>query len=267
MKLTNQQLEQYREEGLLFIPSCFSRQEVGMMQEELDLLVGQHNPGEVFESDKKTVRGLHGCHMRSDLFGRLTRIPRVLEPSRQILNDEVYVHQFKINFKRAFGGDTWPWHQDYVFWNKEDGMPKVEVVNIAICLNEVNEFNGPMYFVPGSHKKGLLDVESRVKPGKDNWKDSVSAYLKYSLDNETVRGLVKERGMTAPKGPAGSLLIFHPNLAHSSAPNISPYDRILVILTYNSVHNIPHPPGKPRPEFLVGRDYTPLQALPGDTLT
>jgi ectoine hydroxylase len=38
----------------------------------------------------------------------------------------VYIYQFKINVKAAFGGDVWQWHQDYIFWRNEDGMPGTE---------------------------------------------------------------------------------------------------------------------------------------------
>ena len=32
-------------------------------------------------------------------------------------------------------------------------------MNVAIFLDEVNEFNGPLMFIPGSHKLGVLDAE------------------------------------------------------------------------------------------------------------
>jgi hypothetical protein len=89
----------------------------------------------------------------------------------------------------------------------------------------------------------------------------VAADLKYSLDRETIAGLVREGGIVAPKGPRGSVLIFHPNLAHASVPNLSPWDRTMLIVTYNSVANVPVPAGEPRPAFLVSRDTRPLVAL------
>lgn len=58
-------------------------------------------------------------------------------------------------------------------------------------------------------------------------------------------------------------MVFHPNLAHGSAPNLSPWDRTMMIVTYNSVSNVPVPPGEPRPEFLVSRDTRPLAMAEG----
>jgi ectoine hydroxylase len=69
--------------------------------------------------------------------------------------------------------------------------------------------------------------------------------------------------MVSPKGPAGSVVLFHPEIVHGSATNISPFPRDLLIVTYNSVGNQPRHRGEPRAEFLVGRDATPLEAIEG----
>ena len=73
----------------------------------------------------------------------------------QIFGDALYMHQFKINGKMAFDGDVWQWHQDYGTWKNDDLMPEPRAMNVAIFLDEVNEFNGPLMFIPGSHKLGV----------------------------------------------------------------------------------------------------------------
>ena len=69
------------------------------------------------------------------------------------------MHQFKINGKMAFDGDVWQWHQDFGTWKNDDEMPEPRAMNVAIFLDDVNEFNGPLMFIPGSHKLGVLDAE------------------------------------------------------------------------------------------------------------
>ena len=279
MKFTAEQIEEYENRGIIFIPNYFSLQEVEIMHSEV-LKISGESPGMVLEKDNQTVRALHGCHTSSSVFQCLIQHPRLLEPVQQLLRDSVYLYQFKVNFKSAFNGDWWPWHQDFVFWYKEDGMPSPRVVNVMIFLNEVNEFNGPIYFIPASHKEGLINVQARVAEAKDNicqdispdisqeasWESNFSADLKYSLDKETITKLVEERGIIAPKGSPGSVLFFHSNLAHASGYNISPYHRKVIILTYNSVNNIPIFNEQSRPEFLVGRDYSALQPLADNAL-
>ena len=211
-----------------------------------------------------TVRAVHGCQASSALCARLVRHPRFLEPAMQILGSEVYTHQFKINIKAAFGGDVWKWHQDYIFWNKQDGVQEPRLVNAAVFCDEVNEFNGPLYLVTGSHARGMIDVASRADG--EGWAASFSADLKYTIPQSVVTEMIRDGEVVAPKGAAGTVLLFHPNMAHGSVPNISPFRRTLMIVTYNSVDNRPVPVPEPRPEFLIGRDYSPLVAVHDDDL-
>jgi len=258
MELSGQQLQQYETDGLIFLPGLFSDAEVDALHAATREIAVVDHPSRVLEKDGRTVRALHGCHLTNSLMARLTRLPRLLRPAEQIVGGAAYVYQFKVNFKAAFGGDVWKWHQDYIFWRKGDGLREARCVNLMVYLDEVTEFNGPLMCIPGSQRHGMIDVDA-IR-GQGGWQDNVSADLKYSLDRETIAQLVREGGIVAPKGPRGSVLIFHPNLAHGSAPNLSPWDRTMMIVTYNSVENVPVPVGEPRPEFLVSRDTRPLVA-------
>lgn len=260
MELTRKQLHTYEEDGLLFFPSLFDDAEIAALTAATETIAAIDHPSRVLETDGETVRALHGCHLMNEVMARLTRLPRMLRPAEQIIGDSAYVYQFKINVKAAFGGDVWKWHQDYIFWAKGDGMQRPDCVNVMVYLDEVTEFNGPLMCIPKSHRHGMVDVNA--EQGEGSWKDNVSADLKYSLDRETVAGLVGKGGIVAPKGPAGSVLIFHPNLAHGSTPNLSPWDRTMMIVTYNSVNNVPVPTGELRPDFLVSRDASALQVEP-----
>ena len=53
----------------------------------------------------------------------MVRDARILGPVKQLLVDQVYVYQFKINAKPAFGGESWVWHQDYIAWKICDNLP------------------------------------------------------------------------------------------------------------------------------------------------
>ncbi len=73
-------------------------------------------------------------------------------------------------------------------------------------------------------------------------------------------------GIVAPKGRAGSVVFTHCNLVHGSAPNMSPFNRALAIVTYNSVENALLPVESPRPEFLVSRQFDPITPVAEDAL-
>src|SRR3546814_5967569 len=66
------------------------------------------------------------------------------------------MHQFKINAKAAFDGEVWQWHQDFGTWHRDDEMPEPRAMNIALFLDEVSAVNGPLMFIPGSHRAGTL---------------------------------------------------------------------------------------------------------------
>lgn len=78
----------------------------------------------------------------------------------------------------------------------------------------------------------------------------------WTLDEPTVTRLVEQGGIVAPTGKPGGLLLFHGNLVHGSAPNITPYPRKIVYLTLNAVSN--HIRTPTRPGWIGHRDFAPI---------
>lgn len=272
MHLTLSQVERYHTEGYLLCEDGFSPREVDLLRAQLPIEFAEDSPRRVVEKDSRVVRSVYGSHATNQILGDLAHHPRLVAPARQLLADDVYVYQFKINAKAAFVGDVWEWHQDYVFWRNEDGMPAPDVINCVVFLDDVTEFNGPMYVIPGSHTAGVVEqTNGDADPGgayRDSpaWISSLTARLKYSLPPEVIARFVARSRIEAPKGRAGSILFFHPNLLHASPPNLSPFDRALCFVTYNSVRNVPVPVGEPRPAFLVARDRTAIEPAADDVL-
>jgi len=271
MLLTNEQVASYREQGYVFIPDCFSQQEVSSIHRAFAEVLAQPSPARVLEKDGETVRSVYGSHANHPVLDSLARHPRLVNMSRQILEGDVYIHQFKVNAKAAFGGDVWEWHQDYVFWHNEDGMPEPRVINVLVFLDEVTEFNGPLLMIPHSHRDGIISTDddgesASMEPGPASWTQHVSAKLKYSLGKDLIRRLVSEHGIVAPKGGAGSVLLFDPNICHGSATNMSPFDRRVAIVTYNHVNNRPRKTENLRPEFLSARESEAITPVADDAL-
>lgn len=181
--------------------------------------------------------------------------PRLVEPLTQLFGEGVYVHQFKINAKAAFEGDVWQWHQDYGTWKRDDGMPEPRAMNIAIFLDEVMPINGPLMLVPKSQHAGDLKASHDLE---------TTSYPLWTLDEATVTRLVKEGGIVAPTGKAGGMLMFHGNLVHGSAGNITPYPRKIVYLTLCAVSN--HITKFTREEWIAHRDFAPIVPVEDDAL-
>jgi ectoine hydroxylase len=256
MKLTPEQLAQFDRDGYLFFPSAFSKAEMDTLLAEVPQIYAQHRPEVVREKDGKTPRTSFAAHTFSEPFAKLGQHPRLIEPVRQIFNEDVYMHQFKINGKQAFDGDVWQWHQDYGTWQRDDGMPEPRAMNVAVFLDEVNEFNGPLLFIPGSHKLGVVEAGHDVV---------TTSYPLWTLDNAKVTELVAQGGIVAPKGPPGSMLIFHGCLVHGSPSNMSPWNRVIVYLSLCAVSN--HITQFNRPDYIAHRCFEPIPSLPDDCLT
>jgi ectoine hydroxylase len=255
MRLAADQVERFERDGYLFFPSLFSREEIRTLTDEVPRLYAQRRPENVREKTGDVVRTNFAAHLYSAPFARLARHPRMVEPVKQLFAEDVYMHQFKINGKAAFDGDVWQWHQDYGTWRADDQMPEARAMNVAIFLDEVNEFNGPLMFIPGSHELGVLDAEHDI---------STTSYPLWVINQETIRRLVERGGIVAPKGPPGSMILFHGCLVHASTSNLSPWNRVSVYLSLCAVSN--HIRRFKRPGYIAHRDFTPIQCLPDDCL-
>ena len=255
MELSQDQLEQFDTEGWVFLPDVFSQEEMDVLSGELPTIFAMDREEVWRESNGEAVRTAFAAHYYNEAFRRLGRHPRLVGPVMQLLDGPVYMHQYKINGKAAFDGDVWQWHQDYGTWARDDKMPEARAMNIALFIDEVTEFNGPLYLIPRSHKGGVIEAGPDLE---------TTSYPLWTLDKETVARLADEGGMIAPKGKPGSVLLFHSNLVHASAPNISPWGRVIVYLSLCHVDN--HIRQFKRAEWIAHRDFTPIEPLDDDCL-
>ncbi len=260
MKLSALQQEQFDREGYLFFPGLFTPEETQKLTDAVPDLYSRREDYNVREKGSDAVRTNFAAHMYSEPFARLARHPRMIEPVEDLFGEKLYMHQFKINGKMAFEGDVWQWHQDYGTWLNDDLMPTERAMNVAIFLDDVNEYNGPLMFIPGSHKRGVVEAKHDL---------TTTSYPLWTVDNDLIRQLVtraggKDGGIVSPKGPAGSMILFHSCLVHASCSNLSPFNRVSVYLSLCAVSN--HIRRHKRPEYIAHRDFTPISCLPDDCL-
>jgi ectoine hydroxylase len=254
MQLSAEELRQFDEQGYLFFPDCFSKDEIALLRAEAEGIL-KADRKEIWRESSGAPRTAFAAHTFSEVFRLFSCHPRLVEPLRQYFGEDVYVHQFKLNAKAAFEGEVWQWHQDYGTWARDDGMPQPRAMNIAVFLDEVMAINGPLMLIPKSHKQGVLAA------GHDTL---TTSYPLWTLDKETVTRLAAEGGIVAPTGKPGAVLMFHGNLVHASPPNITPYPRKIVYLTLCAVSN--HITLFNRPEWIAHRDFTPITPVGDDSL-
>ncbi len=261
MNLTLEQRNRFEKEGYLFFPSLFSQEEVQYLVATVPELYERREEYNYREKKGNVVRTNFAAHLYSKPFAKLARHPRMIKPVEDLLQENLYMHQFKINGKMAFEGDVWQWHQDYGTWFNDDLMPTARAMNVAVFLDEVTEFNGPLLFIPGSHKKGVIKAKHDL---------TTTSYPLWTIDNDLIKQLIDraggiKSGIVSPKGPAGSMIIFHSCLVHASSNNLSPFNRISVYLSLCAVTN--HIRRFKRKEYIAHRDFTPIKCLPDDCLT
>jgi ectoine hydroxylase len=234
MRLDAKQIKQFDEEGWLFLPDCFSDEEVAILRTDAEDIYKLDRP-QIWREKTGAPRTAFAAHTYNEAFALLGRHPRLIEPVEQLFGEKLYMHQFKINAKAKFDGDVWQWHQDYGTWARDDGMPEAKAMNISVFLDEVFTFNGPLMLIPKSHKHGVLAA------GHDK---ATTSYPLWTLDHATVEKLVDE--------------------VHGSAGNITPFSRKIVYLTLNAVSN--HIRKPTRPEWIAHQDFRPIEPCADDAL-
>ena len=255
MSLTEDQQQEFDRNGYLILPSLFSVEEIALLQTQLPRLFSDDDPANIREKDGGAVRTAMGLHQRNGIFDKLTRHPRLVIPARQLLGSVLYIQQTKVNVKAAFEGETWQWHYDFATHHRDDGVPQPLALNLHVFLNEVNEFNGPLYFIPGSHKHGPADVFHDI---------SSTSYPLWVVHEETVSKLVADAGIVSATGPAGTALIFGDLMIHGSPSNMSPWDRSIYSLILNPATNAQTTFS--RPEYKHHTDFTTVTPLADDCL-
>ena len=249
MRLNETQLKEIDELGYIILPNCFSSEEVINIRKEMKTVFDEKTEANIIEKSSGAVRTAMGLHLRNKLFNDLTRHPNFFEPACQIRGNNLYIQQTKINVKAAFTGEVWQWHYDFATHSGEDGVAKPLALNLHVFIDDVTEFNGPLFFIPKSHKYG--PVPSKLDTVTTN-------YPLWIVNQLTVKDLVKENGIISARGKAGTALIFVDNLVHGSAQNMSPMDRAIFSAILNPCDNAQTKFA--RPDYKHGRDFKPIKA-------
>ena len=257
MELSDDQRQEFHENGFLIFPELFSAAEIDALRADLgrmrdiesDHVVREHTGGlrtvfRVHEPDGPT---------QSAPFHALARSPRLLGPATELLDDDdVYIYHSKINTKVAIEGTVWLWHQDYGYWYW-DGVPTGNLVTSMVFLDEATEQNGCLYIVPGSHKIG------RLEPYAD---EETTSYKQWTIEREKLVDVLEGHPTPVPiTGPPGTAAVFHANVLHASGHNLSPRDRWQVYFVYNPVANKPSDVENPRPDYVRSVNFEPLRAV------
>lgn len=252
--MNHSQLEEYQKKGFIVLPKIqlFLEEAIEGKMQESEFSI------KFYESDKTTVRSNYGFHRDPEIIEWLKKNETIKSICHMIYgNQEIYIHQSKINIKNKAESSVWPYHRDFPFWNVFDGIKENKLLNLVLFLDDVNEGNGALGFIPGS-QNFFLEREEKFKEQSFSLEGSASSNLLFDFSDEEVKMLQDKFGHELSVGYKGSILLFDPNTVHGSSFSCEDFSRRILILTFNTCDN---PPKIPliRPDYLCSVDFTPIR--------
>ena len=251
-------VDRYEKQGFVILDEVFTPQEVDSFQQELERLRTDpkiKNSGEVItEQSSKDIRSVFRIHETSGLFKTLSADKRLADLARYLLNDEVYIHQSRLNYKPGFRGKEFYWHSDFETWHVEDGMPRMRALSMSITLTENFAHNGPVMLIPGSHKQYAV---CEGETPKNHYLASLKKQELGVPSDACLEALLAQGGIVSATGKPGSVIVFDSNVMHGSNSNITPFPRSNLFFVYNAISNkvvSPFCDLAPRPEYICTRE-------------
>ncbi len=119
--------------------------------------------------------------------------PKILDIVASLIGSEITVNgDYWIRFKMPTGGESvFPWHQDSIYYNgnADSGQQVIfseesQILTVWIPMVDVDEHNGCLQIIPGSHKRGLRpprrDENGRLIPIEDieSWSEVQNVRMK-----------------------------------------------------------------------------------------
>ncbi len=217
--LDHKQIDFYHINGYLGVPDVLSADEVEELRRTTDEFVAnsrelsEHDdvydlePGHT--ADEPRVRRIKMPHLQHPSYDRAMRHPKIVQIADQLIGPGIRSRGTKLNMKSAGFGSPVEWHQDWAFYPHTND----DVLAVGIAIDELNEENGGLLVVPGSHTGPIHDHHENGY--------FVGAVTDTEIDPaDSVRIDV----------PAGGITIHHVRTMHGSAPNRSGSPRRLMLI-------------------------------------
>ncbi len=269
--ITKAQVNQFEQDGYLLLEDVFTADEVEALQLEAQYTLQNtdalRQETVITELGSHDVRSIFEIHQQSQIMRQLASDQRLAGLTSFLLNEQVYIHQSRLNYKPGFIGKEFYWHSDFETWHAEDGMPRMRAISMSVLLTENTFFNGSPMLMPGSHHRFLGCIG---KTPDHHYKTSLKRQEYGVPDQHNLEKMMNEFGIVSPIAKPGSILIFDCNMMHGSNSNISPTPRSNAFFVYNAWSNqLVAPYGKkaPRPDFIACRSPEPIYPQSGRLVT
>jgi len=216
--------DEFERSGFIVGIKILSDDQIEALRDALDKLVEQNADDPLFyeyhsnESNEPGNRLLHalGAWRISPAFHDLVFYRHVIEIAEQLLGGAVRFWHDQVFVKPAQDGAVVAWHQDYSYWTRT--VPLAHLT-CWIGLDDSDEENGCVQYVPGSHRWHLL-------PRGDLANDMTAVFQHLNSEQKDAFHPV------AAVMKAGEASFHHPMTVHGSYENRSDRPRRGVVLNF-----------------------------------
>jgi phytanoyl-CoA hydroxylase len=225
MMIDQQAVAFFRDQGYLVVPEVLSQTEIAALREVTEAFVERARAvtshDEIYDLEdshsaaEPRVRRIKTPHRWDDTYRRMVDHPRILAALQKLWGPSIRFDVSKLNLKAAGYGAPVEWHQDWAFYPHTND----DLAAVGIMIDDVDDSNGPLLVLPGSHKGPIFDHHA----------DGV-----FCGAMDPARGEVDYRKAVALTGPAGSITIHHVRTVHGSATNSSGRPRRLLLHQYRA---------------------------------
>ena len=166
MELSKQFVQKYQEQGFIQFLDYLALDTVKKVGRLVDSALAEgHKFAQRTSSERqayrKTLHQIINVWREYEVFKQLCFDKRMVNMVKQLMGcDAVRLFQDQILVKESGPKNPTPWHQDNPYWP----MQQENAITVWIALDDVNQENGCMQFIPGSHKHGKITLYNEIEP-------------------------------------------------------------------------------------------------------
>ena len=208
--LSAEQIAQFNEKGYLFPLDLYNEAEIAERRDYFERLMA------AAETKGWNSYSINGWQARCPGIYDIAMEPRILDYVEDLLGENLICWATHYFAKMPGDGKRVSWHQDASYWP----LTPSRTVTVWLAIDDADEDNGAMQFVPGSHRHGQIAFEWSRAEENNVLNQSVQDASKWG--GEPVSVTMK----------AGQVSLHSDLLLHGSEPNLSPRRRCGLTLRF-----------------------------------
>ena len=145
-RLTIDEIAHYNTQGFVQPFDIFPAEEIATIRATVD----RHMAGLGADGDY----GINCYQARLSSLWDIATDPRILDYVEDLMGPNILCWATAILSKKPHDPKAVPWHQDASFW----ALSPARTVTVWLAIDDADEANSAMRFIPGTHDKGALPV-------------------------------------------------------------------------------------------------------------